>query len=126
MFLMPLVCTGLDSEEQQFKQQLEMQGGDIDKLFNFEGDDNLAFDDAELGHISMLNAYRSHLVANAEKASPSASSDASAANAATAGPVARARDCIKSQSAQKRKRSDRHHKLSVYTVHSFRSMAVRS
>jgi hypothetical protein len=88
-------CAGLDSEEQQFKQQLEMQGRDIDKLFNFEGDDNLAFDDAELGHISMLNAYRSHLVANAEKASPSASSDASAA---AAGPVARARDDLHKES----------------------------
>jgi hypothetical protein len=97
--LMPLLCTGLDSEEQQFKQQLEMQGRDIDKLFNFEGDDNLAFDDAELGHISMLNAYRSHLVANAEKASPRASSDASAANAAAAaGPVARARDDLHEES----------------------------
>jgi hypothetical protein len=98
MFLMLWLCAGLDSEEQQFKQQLEMQGGDIDKLFNFEGDDNLAFDDAELGHISMLNAYRSHLVANAEKASPSASSDASAANAALAGPVARARDDLHKES----------------------------
>lgn len=60
---------GLDGEELAFKRRMDqIQGGEIDELFNFSGQEDLAFDDAELGQIAMLDHYRNNLVAGSEGA----------------------------------------------------------
>ncbi|KAG5176829.1 hypothetical protein JKP88DRAFT_334334 [Tribonema minus] len=66
---------GLDDEELQFKKRMdEMHAEEIDELFNFSPDDDLAFDAEELGQIEMLDAYRKDLLE--EGASPPPTSHA--------------------------------------------------
>uniref|UniRef100_A0A7S2V8A7 Uncharacterized protein n=1 Tax=Fibrocapsa japonica TaxID=94617 RepID=A0A7S2V8A7_9STRA len=60
------VAHELDDDELLFKKTLEMKGDDvIDKLFDFDGQDDMEFDAKDLDNLESLESYRKNLVASA-------------------------------------------------------------